>query len=129
MSELNAKIATACMQELFPEETARALAQLEAAREAEAKRPKPRGVYHDRNGKFTDRTTAEIASLEKERDLYKKNYQFFKRVNKRLSEEIKSSLTAMKEMKQRLEQYERQAEQNQSLMPQSHNSEQNILAN
>lgn len=129
MSELNAKIATACMQELFPEETAQALAQLEAAREAEAKRPKPRGVYHDRNGKFTDRTTAEIASLEKERDLYKKNYQFFKRVNKRLSEEIKSSLTAMKEMKQRLEQYERQAEQNNSLMPQSHNSEQNILAN
>ncbi len=77
--------------DLFPEETAKAKAEREAKVRAEAENKKPRGVYHDRNGKFTDRATAEKAALEKENYRLKRNYNYYKRVNKRLSDEIKEA--------------------------------------
>lgn len=77
--------------DLFPEETAKAKAEREASDLAKAARKKPRGVYHDRRGKFTDRATAEKAALEKENLRLKRNYNYYKRVNKRLSDEVKEA--------------------------------------
>ena len=77
--------------DLFPEETAKAKAEREASELAKAARNKPRGVYHDRRGKFTDRATAEKAALEKENSKLKRNYNYYKRVNKRLSDEVKEA--------------------------------------
>lgn len=77
--------------DLFPEETAAAKAEREAKEQAAAARKKPRGVYHDRRGKFTDRATAEKAELEKENFKLKRNYNYYKRVNHRLSSEVKEA--------------------------------------
>lgn len=75
--------------DLFPEETAKAKADREAKEQAAAARKKPCGVYHDRSGKFTDRATAEKALLEKENKRLQKSYNYYKRINHRLSDEIK----------------------------------------
>lgn len=76
--------------DLFPEETAK------ARMEREAKEQPQRGKYHDRRGQFTDRRTAEIAAFQREINLLKKenailktNFNYYKRVNVRLSEEVK----------------------------------------
>lgn len=78
------------LPDLFPEETAIAQAEREAKEAQEAAKKKRRGMYHDRRGKFTDKTTAEIAAIEKQSKIYKNNYHYYKRVNKRLSREIKA---------------------------------------
>ena len=83
--------------DLFPEETALAKAEREAKEQEASARKKPRGVYHDRCGKFTDRATAEKASLEKENFRLKKNYNYYKRVNHRLSSEVKEANERAKE--------------------------------
>lgn len=83
--------------DLFPEETAIAKAEREAKEQAQAVSKKPRGVYHDRRGKFTDRATAEKALLEKENFRLKKNYNYYKRVNHRLSGEVKEATECAKE--------------------------------
>lgn len=83
--------------DLFPEETAKAKAEREAKEQAQAARKQPRGKYHDRRGKFTDRATAEKAELEKENFRLKKNYNYYKRVNKRLSDEVKETTIQAKE--------------------------------
>ncbi len=75
--------------DLFPEETAKAKAEREAKELAEANKKSPRGVYHDKCGKFTDRATAEKALLEKENKRLQKSYNYYKRINHRLSDEIK----------------------------------------
>ena len=77
--------------DLFPEETAKAKAEREAKEQEQAAKKKPRGMYHDRRGKFTDRATAEKAALEKENSKLKHNYNYYKRVNKRLSGEVKEA--------------------------------------
>lgn len=76
--------------DLFPEETAK------ARMEREAKEQPQRGRYHDKRGQFTDRRTAEIAAFQREISLLKKenailktNFNYYKRVNVRLSEEVK----------------------------------------
>jgi len=96
--------------DLFPEETAKAKAEREEKEQAKAAQKKPRGVYHDRRGKFTDRATAEKSSLEKENYRLKKNYNYYKRVNKRLSEEFKAEharvLELEKTIKELTQQYE-----------------------
>ena len=76
--------------DLFPEETAKARMEREASVQ-----PK-RGKYHDCRGQFTDRQTAEIAAfqreislLKKENAILKRNFNYYKRVNVRLSEEVK----------------------------------------
>lgn len=67
---------------------------------------KKRGAYHDRNGKFTNQRTAEMAALEKEKEIFKCNYFYYKRVNKRLCEEIKAAEVKLKEMEAKLKEYE-----------------------
>lgn len=79
------------LPDLFPEETAKAKAEREAKEQEQAAKKKPRGIYHDRSGKFTDRATAEKAFLEKENCRLNKCYNYYKRINKRLSDEIKES--------------------------------------
>ena len=76
--------------DLFPEETEKARMEREASVQ-----PK-RGKYHDCRGQFTDRRTAEIAAfqreinlLKKENAILKRNFNYYKRVNVRLSEEVK----------------------------------------
>ena len=76
--------------DLFPEETEKARMERKASVQ-----PK-RGKYHDRRGQFTDRRTAEIAAfqreislLKKENAILKRNFNYYKRVNVRLSEEVK----------------------------------------
>lgn len=73
--------------DLFPEETAKAKAE----REAKAAKKKPRGLYHDKRGKFTDKATAEKHFLEKENARLANSYNYYKRVNKRLSGEVKEA--------------------------------------
>lgn len=67
-----------------------------------------RGSYHDRNGKFTDRSTAEMASLRKENTIFKNNFYYYKRVNKRLCEEIKAVQAKVKELEEKVRQYEKE---------------------
>ncbi len=78
------------IQDLFPEENA-----IEKSKRECKQHPK-RGMYHDKRGKFTDRHTAEIASyqreimsLKKQNAILNTNFNYYKRVNKRLSEQLK----------------------------------------
>lgn len=61
----------------------------EESRNAEVSEKKRKGMYHDMDGRFTNRTTAEIAQLRKENKIYKVNYDYYKRINERLCNEIK----------------------------------------
>lgn len=76
--------------DLFPEETAKARMEREAMEQPR------RGKYHDRKGQFTDRLTAEIAAYQREIAILKKknavlttNFNYYKRVNTRLSNEVR----------------------------------------
>ena len=69
---------------------------------------KKRGAYHDRTGKFTNQRTAEMAALEKEKEIFKCNYYYYKRVSKRLCEEIKAAQAKVKELEDKIRQYEKE---------------------
>ena len=67
---------------------------------------KKRGTYHDRNGKFTNQRTAEMTALIKENTRLEKCFNYYKRVNKRLSDDIKAVEEKVKELESKLKAYE-----------------------
>lgn len=88
------------MGNLFPEEV------IEPTKvEVQPQEPK-KGKYHARNGRFTDKTTAHIAALEKESEINKRNAAFWKRQAKRLSEDYNTEHQLVLDLKAKLKQLE-----------------------
>lgn len=50
--------------------------------------PPKKKYYKGSKGKFTNKDTARIYEIEKERDKYKTNYHFYKRQAERLVQEV-----------------------------------------
>jgi|ERR1035437_1497309 hypothetical protein len=66
--------------------------------------PRKRVVYQGRNGKFTDKETARLVLIEKERDIYKQNSEYWKRQAERLSAEYKEEHMKVLELAAKLRQ-------------------------
>ena len=62
----------------------------EAQEVIEPQPEKRRGAYHGAKGRFTDRTTAEMHALRTAADISNKNYQYYKRLAKRLHAEYEA---------------------------------------
>lgn len=59
-------------------------------------------VYKARNGKFTDKVTAEVDGIVKERDRYKLCFEYWRRQAERLSEEVKAEHLKVLELEAKL---------------------------
>lgn len=55
----------------------------------ESPSPPKKKYYKGKKGKFTDKESARMYEIEKERDVYKNNYEFYKQQAQRLSNEVK----------------------------------------
>jgi len=66
---------------------------------------KKRGKYHDLRGKFTDKTTAQIAEIEKQSDINRRNSAYWKRQAERLVAEYNAEHAKVLELKELLKEH------------------------